>query len=70
MLANAGAPYVPMLMPSIALPTDLERTMHELTHIPSKVWCEFCQRGKWNDRDHRHVPLRETDEMIPLVAMI
>ena len=59
MLENAAGLYVPMLMPAIAPPTDLERTMHELTHIPTKVWCEFCQRGKGNDRGHRQIPLHE-----------
>ena len=34
------------------VPTDLERELHEINHIPLRSWCSYCTRGKAKDAGH------------------
>eukprot|EP00971_Amphidinium_carterae_P107602 2130881-Amphidinium_carterae.1 len=45
-LESAGEPKPGMVLPGPDAPSELERAQHELTHIPSRRWCEYCQMGK------------------------
>ena len=35
------------------LPTEEEKKIHDLTHIPYRNWCPHCVRGRGKDLDHR-----------------
>ena len=31
---------------TLVVPTDEERELHEIHHIPLRSWCSYCTRGK------------------------
>ena len=51
-----------------AIPTPAEVAEHELTHLPSKPWCEHCIRGRGRDAVHRSLNER-VDEVLPVIEM-
>ena len=59
----------PLTVKDIPTPTDEERRMHEVTHLPFAPWCEHCQRGKARDHPHRGLQYRPTERGIPIIAM-
>ena len=50
-------------------PTEIEKEMHNLTHIPAKPWCPLCIRGKAMMAPHRAVLPEEKDKEIPVIAI-
>eukprot|EP00971_Amphidinium_carterae_P097935 1937784-Amphidinium_carterae.1 len=45
-------------------PTERERALHVLTHIPAQPWCDVCTRAKAVERPHRaQHDEREVDEV-------
>ena len=46
-------------------PSESERSMHELTHIPFRSWCPHCVRGRGKSNPHSSKPVSEggTDKM-------
>ena len=36
-------------------PTDEERRVHNLTHLPYRSWCEHCVKGRGREADHKHL---------------
>ena len=50
---------VPKSTRSPLQPTPNERTLHNLTHLPYRSWCEVCLRSKAKTDQHRTVKLRE-----------
>ena len=47
-------------------PTSLERTLHEVTHLPLRSWCRFCMMGR--SKDAYHARLAEVDD-VPRIGM-
>ena len=37
------------------MPSQEEREVHNITHLPFRPWCEFCVRGRGKDRCHRRL---------------
>ena len=35
-------------------PTNQERAAHEATHMPFRIWCEECVKGRLTNRAHSH----------------
>ena len=35
------------------LPSQAERDLHNLTHVPYRSWCLVCVRSRGRDLDHR-----------------
>ena len=52
-------------------PTKREREEHELTHLPSRPWCEFCMRGRSQHDQHGAVERQDGPEevAIPTVGL-
>ncbi len=65
---EAGQPVVRM-MPTMPMPSEQECKAHELTHIPAKLWCEHCIRGKASMGPHRAALPNEKDRGPPKVAI-
>ena len=59
----------PLQIPGVTAPTELEKGTHSLTHIPSKPWCEFCQRGKANDGAHKSLGSDEIGRELPVISL-
>ena len=51
--------------PIAAEPTDEERKMHELTHLPFEAWCEACQATRSRDSE-RH---EKREQVSPTISM-
>ena len=47
-------------------PASLERTFHEVTHLPLRTWCRFCMLGR--SEDDYHARLAEVDD-VPRIGM-
>ena len=47
------------------LPTEEERSPHELTHQPYRAWCEICQRSKGRPAYHKRLP-RDKESVIQM----
>ena len=45
-LAEHPSPPVPNEVEPVVEPSDEERRLHELTHLPFRPWCAFCQEHK------------------------
>ena len=43
-------------------PSDKDRETHELTHLPTLLWCSVCVRAKGVDERHLHRPAGERAE--------
>eukprot|EP00971_Amphidinium_carterae_P299620 5953018-Amphidinium_carterae.1 len=52
-LEQAGEPRPGRILAGPESPGELERAQHELTHIPAKRWCEYCQLGKGAAEPHK-----------------
>jgi hypothetical protein len=50
-------------------PTELEKEMHNMTHIPAKPWCSLRIRGKATMAPHRAVLPQEREKEIPAVCI-
>lgn len=37
-------------------PSDEERALHNLTHIPYRAWCKFCVMSRARGDQHSHAP--------------
>ena len=59
----------PLQIPGVTAPAELEKETHRLTHIPSKPWCEFCQRGKANDGAHESLGSDEIGRELPVISL-
>ena len=42
-------------------PTDEERRVHNLTHLPYRNWCEHCVKGRGRETDHKHLSQPEVE---------
>ena len=42
----------PVELPVPSPPSEVERLLHELTHLPYAPWCEACVRGRGRDLPH------------------
>ena len=52
-IGEQPAAPVPNAVKPVAEPTDEERRLHELTHLPFKNWCLFCQEHKSRSDAHK-----------------
>ncbi len=50
-------------------PTELEKQMHNLKHIPAKPWRPLCSRGTAMMAPHRAVLSQTNDKEIPVIAI-
>ena len=48
-------------------PTEAERKAHEHNHLPFRIWCDECVRGRLDNPAHKAVPV--TEKGVPEVAM-
>ena len=61
---------LPICMRVPYTPTAIEKTLHELTHIPFRNWCTFCVAGKAKCHPHQSKKTRKRGEStIPTWAM-
>ena len=49
-------------------PSQVERELHELTHLPYAPWCESCVRGRGKDVPHRRSEPPER-RLLPMVCL-
>ncbi|CAE7917811.1 unnamed protein product, partial [Symbiodinium necroappetens] len=52
-IAEHPAAPVPNEVKPVAEPSDEERRLHELTHLPFRPWCAFCQEHKSRSDAHK-----------------
>lgn len=51
-------------------PTEEERVMHELTHVPYKSWCPACIAGRARRDHHQEASSRDSPERnVPVISM-
>ena len=62
-LAETGAEPVPMPCE----PSESEKMKHELTHIPFKLWCTSCVKGKAQSEFHKRIERTIEDSELPIV---
>ena len=65
---------VPGDLPVPSPPTEVQRELHNLTHLPFASWCEVCLRSRTRDNPHRSMPKEEeatrvAGPTLPLVSM-
>ena len=65
---------IPVDLPVPAPPSEVERELHNLTHLPFASWCEICLRSRTRDNPHRKMPKEEeatrvAGPTLPLVSM-
>ena len=49
-------------------PTEQQRALHELTHVPFQSWCVFCQTRKGKDDHHGlEVVTSKSDRSVPII---
>ena len=53
--AKTGMPSMPRPLPSPRAPSQAERDLHNLTHLPYAVWCPYCISGKRPNHHHRRL---------------
>ena len=58
----------PMELAGPEPPSQVERELHELTHLPYAPWCESCVRGRGKDVPHRRVEPPER-RLLPMVCL-
>ena len=64
-LARTKRPLAPVMLPCPAAPSQAERDLHMITHLPAARWCEHCMRGKGRADGHRLVLPAERDKAPP-----
>ena len=65
---------IPADLPVPTQPSEVERELHNLTHLPFASWCEVCLRSRTRDNPHRAMPKEEeatrlAGPTLPLVSM-
>ena len=65
--AEAGEP--PRCLPCPGNPTSAERLIHEITHSPSRPWCEACVRGRAAGPNSKKVPEKFREAVVPRAHM-
>ena len=65
---------IPADLPVPTQPSEVERELHNLTHLPFASWCEVCLRSRTRDNPHRTMPKEEeatrlAGPTLPLVSM-
>eukprot|EP00971_Amphidinium_carterae_P255248 5067022-Amphidinium_carterae.1 len=61
-----------MVLPGPETPSELERAQaaqHELNHIPSKRWREYCQLGKGAAEPHKVLLESERERGAPVLEL-
>ena len=50
-------------------PSDEERALHEITHVPFRPWCKYCvmSRSKANQHSHMPDPVGESQREFPTI---
>ena len=66
-LVESFNPTVPQPVPSVAEPTQVERDLHNLTHLPRKPWCEVCCMASPDDEPRTRRGFFEKDRSPPLL---
>ena len=49
-------------------PTNTEKEVHELTHLPPQPWCEQCVRGRGTENPHKRVTFERAESTLPVIA--
>ena len=50
-------------------PGEVEKRLHELTHLPYAAWCEACVRGRGRSDPHRQLTEVEREKPCPQVCL-
>ena len=58
----------PKIVTDIKGPTEWERLVHDLTHIPYRPWCRHCVAGRGKSRYHRR-HLEDRRGEVPVISM-
>ena len=45
-------------------PTNMEKEVHELTHLPPQPWCERCVRGRGTENPHKRVTFERAESTL------
>ena len=67
-LAVATEPVTPKILPGPIQPSEVERHLHIVNHLPPAPWCELCVMGRGKDDPHLRSDLREKGEQPPVIA--
>ena len=60
----------PDIQPAPVEPTEAERALHELTHIPYQPWCPACVAGRARRDQHRSEASRDAPERsVPVISV-
>ena len=49
-------------------PTNTEKEVHGLTHLPPQPWCEQCVRGRGTENPHKRVTFERAESTLPVIA--
>ena len=49
-------------------PTNTEKEVHELTHLPPQPWYEQCVRGRGTENPHKRVTFERAESTHPVIA--
>ena len=49
-------------------PSEQERIEHEMTHLPFRIWCRHCIKGKWREGDCRDATQEE--RQVPEIRLV
>ena len=49
-------------------PTNTEKEVHELTHLPPHQSCEQCIRGRGTENPHKRVTFERAESTLPVIA--
>ena len=52
-----------------AMPTAVERALHEITHWPFRDWCPVCVKSRGLGQAHRSIKPEDAESDVPRVAM-
>ena len=60
----------PRILPGPEAPSDLEREMRNLTHLPPARWCEWCVLGRAVEPPHLRANKADDEKhAVPLISM-
>ena len=49
-------------------PTNTEKEVHELTHLPPQPWCEQCVRGRGTENPHKRGTFERAESTLLVIA--
>ena len=51
-------------------PSNTEREVHELTHLPPQPWREQCVKGRSTENPHKRVTFERAESTVPVISVL